>query len=160
MLVTGNDMRKQHACLAIRNLAVKSKAKRMIAVANGIDPLIHLLSTGTRRCQLDAVAALGNLATTSQNRTLIGNKNGIYPLVNLLKDEEYNDLRPKICSALKFLSHNMKNIKSIGNAGAIPILMTLLKNNDNRVQLKTKEDIVECLSNLVLICTKTLMWAP
>ena len=99
---------------------------------------------------MDAVAALGNLATTSQNRTLIGNKNGIYPLVNLLKDEEYNDLRPKICAALKFLSHNMKNIKSIGNAGAIPILMTLLKNNDNRVQLKTKEDIVECLSNLVL----------
>ena len=163
ILSTGSDMRKQHACLAIRNLAVKSKAKRMIAAAKGIEPLIKLLSTGTKRCQLDAVAALGNLSTTARNRALIGEFNGIQPLVNMLGDTQSKDTWPKICTALKHLSHNVRNIKHIGNTGAIPTLIKLLKSNDSNINLKTKEDVVECISNLAMdiycdVSVGTMLW--
>ena len=105
----GNDEQKETAARALGKLALDD-AKNSVAIreANGVPPLVTLLSKGTKGQKECAVRALRWLALDATNSVAIGQAGGIEPLVALVS-EGSKDQKEKAVDALRDLAKDTTN---------------------------------------------------
>ena len=148
----GDDATKTEAARALRNLASGVpdpwRANRVaIANAGGIAPLVELLRDGSAEAKAQAAEALAVLMFNVDNRALIAEAGGIPLLVELLRDGTvgakwsaafalgklaYDNAEGSgLAQELGTFVSNEANQDLIAEAGAIPLLVQLLRDDGN-----------------------------
>ncbi|KAL1819266.1 hypothetical protein ACET3Z_014135 [Daucus carota] len=120
------DMKTQeNAVTALLNLSINDDSKAAIVSADAIEPLIHVLESGTDEAKENSAATFFSLSVNKENRVMIGKSRVIQPLVDLLGN---GTLRGKTdaATALYNLSMFHKNMVKIVQAGAVKYLVELM----------------------------------
>ncbi|KAH9927469.1 vacuolar protein 8 [Epithele typhae] len=116
-LLGSHDTEVQRAAsAALGNLAVNTDNKLLIVKLGGLEPLIRQMLSPNVEVQCNAVGCVTNLATHDDNKTKIAKSGALVPLTRLAR------------------SKDLRNRQQLVNAGAIPVLVSLLNSPDTDVQ--------------------------
>ena len=126
------------AAAVLSHLSTLDDCIKGIAAANGIRPLVMMLTTGTPPAQAYAATVLANMARASRdNQKKITSEGGITPLVTLLSKENRIKAKAEAASALLCLSQGQPvTQKAVADAGAIKPLVALLNEEDDHARKK------------------------
>ncbi|CAN1245059.1 U-box domain-containing protein 3 [Linum grandiflorum] len=117
---------QEHAVTALLNLSIHEENKNMIAEAGAIEPLIHVLNSGSDTAKENSAATLFSLSVLEEYKSKIGRSGAVKALVNLLSS---GTLRGKkdAATALFNLSIFHENKARIVQAGAVKHLVELME---------------------------------
>ena len=121
------------AAAVLSHLSALEDCIKAITAANGIRPLVAMLTTGTPAAQAHAAAVLSDIARVSikYQRSIIS-EGGISPLVNLLSKENKSKAKAEAAGALLCLSAGQPATqKAVADAGGLKALVALLNEDDD-----------------------------
>ncbi|KAL0297493.1 UNVERIFIED_CONTAM: U-box domain-containing protein 4 [Sesamum radiatum] len=136
---------QENAVTALLNLSINDNNKSAIANADAIEPLIHVLETGSPEAKENSAATLFSLSVMDENKIKIGRSGAIKPLVDLLGNGTPRG-KKDAATALFNLSINHENKARIVQAGAVKYLVELMDPAFGMV-----DKAVAVLSNLATI---------
>ncbi|KAL0408007.1 UNVERIFIED_CONTAM: U-box domain-containing protein 4 [Sesamum radiatum] len=136
---------QENAVTALLNLSINDNNKAAIANADAIEPLIHVLETGSPEAKENSAATLFSLSVMDENKIKIGRSGAIKPLVDLLGNGTPRG-KKDAATALFNLSINHENKARIVQAGAVKYLVELMDPAFGMV-----DKAVAVLSNLATI---------
>ena len=126
------------AAAVLSHLSALDECIKGIAAANGIRPLVMMLSSGTPPAQAYAAAVISNMARAgARNQKQIISEGGINPLVALLSKENRAKTKAEAAGALLCLAAGSPPTqKAVTEAGAIKPLVALLIEEDDHARKK------------------------
>ncbi|KAL0329911.1 UNVERIFIED_CONTAM: U-box domain-containing protein 4 [Sesamum radiatum] len=136
---------QENAVTALLNLSINDNNKSAIANANAIEPLIHVLETGSPEAKENSAATLFSLSVIEEHKIKIGRSGAIKPLVDLLGNGTPRGKRDA-ATALFNLSMHHEHKPRIVQAGAVKYLVELMDPAFGMV-----DKAVAVLSNLATI---------
>ncbi|KAJ0392527.1 hypothetical protein P43SY_002494 [Pythium insidiosum] len=142
---------RMHAAQALGQLASDSMVELQLAIAqaDGIEPLVDLLRSGSTDECAAAVGALWNLSDCVAAKSRIARSIGDpAALVQQLGDSDASDEdRQRAASALTVLAHDDANDVAIGNAGGIEALVAVLRDGTAALKLLAAWALSELTDN-------------
>ncbi|XP_022865468.1 U-box domain-containing protein 4-like [Olea europaea var. sylvestris] len=145
LLLSTDSKVQENAVTALLNLSINDNNKNAIANADAIQPLIHVLETGSPEAKENSAATLFSLSVIEENKIKIGRSGAIKPLVDLLGNGTPRG-RKDAATALFNLSIFHENKARIVQAGAVKYLIELMDPATGMV-----DKAVAVLSNLATI---------
>jgi len=136
-----NDTPQERAACVLADLARSSESKIDIVQADGVKPLVSMLSSASSKAQTAASVALSHLACTGDNKATIAKSGGIDSLVAVLAGSNRDAKRPAT-SALCQLTNTSENKAEIVNAGGIPLVVQVM-NDDPQTQESAAQVLAE-----------------
>ncbi|CAL0334742.1 unnamed protein product [Lupinus luteus] len=130
---------------SLLNLSINDNNKAAIATAGAIEPLIHVLETGSPEAKENSAATLFSLSVIEENKITIGRSGAIRPLVDLLGNGTPRG-KKDAATALFNLSIFHENKSRIVQAGAVRHLVELMDQAAGMV-----DKAVAVLANLATI---------
>ena len=126
------------AAAVLSYLAALDECVKSITTANGVRPLVAMLTSGTQAAQAHAAAVIGYVARASaKNQKQIISEGGINPLVVLLSKENRAKTKAEAAGALLALSSgHPETQKMVADNGAIKPLVALLNEEDDYARIK------------------------
>ncbi|GLT36539.1 hypothetical protein SLA2020_109110 [Shorea laevis] len=137
---------QENAIAALLNLSKHSKSKDIIVENGGLDLIVHVLRKGIKiESRQNAAATLFYIASIQEFRILIGEHPGaLRGLVELVRNGNDRAKKNALIAIFGLLSHSGNHWRVLA-AGAVPLLLNLLKDSD-REDLMT--DSLAILSTL------------
>ncbi|KAJ9540790.1 hypothetical protein OSB04_027296 [Centaurea solstitialis] len=139
------ELSPENAVTALLNLSINDINKTAIANADAIEPLIHVLESGSNEAKENSAATLFSLSVIEDNKIRIGRSGAIGPLVDLLGNGAPRG-KKDAATALFNLSIFHENKSRIVQAGAVKYLVELMDPAGGMV-----DKAVAVLSNLATI---------
>lgn len=141
---------KVGALQILTDISLNVHAKRAIADMNGMRPLVGLLEAEDDRLQGLAALTIANCAKYPRNRRMVRFYGGIEKAVALLRAgvEDANEEVARCgATALWSCSKSSKNKQRILNAGAVPLLASLLRSDNIELLVPVVGVLEECASD-------------
>ncbi|CAL1539085.1 unnamed protein product [Lymnaea stagnalis] len=135
----------EFAALALSLMATEFTSKVAIQAANGMDPLISLLSSNDPDVQKNVIETIAQLVMDYKSRASVREHNGLQPILNLVKSE-YAIIQRLALLALDRLTQDSENRRALREIDAITKLLDILAQptlNDLHVM------VVMVLSNML-----------
>jgi len=132
------------AAAAISNVAVGDFVK-VIGKLGGIPPLIHLLSSSFKSCQINSCKALCRLTTLEENKKTVFDEDGLSPLIQLCASSNQEVILAAVmvmCNISTLEGHQIKIIEENG----LPTLKQLMSSDCSL----TRKSVTMVLCNLTL----------
>lgn len=149
LLSSTHELIQRQAAKALANLGVNVQNKCKIADRGGIPKLLNLARDASIPVKIESIAALANLAVNDANETEIVRLGGLVPIMASLREtgpvlnpirkkfaknvENLEELAAQCCRALRNLSVNPNNKKTILELGAITLLLPCMDSANERI---------------------------
>ncbi|KAF6147262.1 hypothetical protein GIB67_013083 [Kingdonia uniflora] len=142
-------LKKVEAASDVRRLAKEdSEARETMAMLGAIPPLIGMLDGDDPEFQIASLYALLNLGIgNDMNKGAIVTAGAIHKMLKLIESSNQSVLEAIVANFLA-LSALDSNKLIIGSSGAIPLLVRVLRNVDDRTSNQAKQDSLRAIYNL------------
>ncbi|KAE8691547.1 U-box domain-containing protein 40 [Hibiscus syriacus] len=118
---------KEHACGALFSLALDDNNKTAIGVLGALQPLMHMLKTGTERTRHDSALALYHLSLVQSNRSKLVKNGSVLVLLSMVKSGHMTD---QVFLILCNLTSGSDGRAAMLDSGAVECLTSLLRRNE------------------------------
>lgn len=132
-----------NAAAALFSLSSFDSNKNLIGQLGALKPLIDLLEVGNPSAMKDAASAIFSLCIVVENQARAMSEGAVKVIMQKVLD---NVLVDELITILALLSCHQEAIEEMAELGALPFLLTIIKESDNE---KTKEN---CISILYTMC--------
>ena len=128
LLASGSDDSQIVAASTLASLAASHAARQeSIAAAGAVVPLVSLLRMGSNKAQMQAASALASLSELQQLQAPIIKAGGVAPLVRLARVGTADAQFLSATAIANLCSENAQAQTAAANAGAVPILIGMLR---------------------------------
>ncbi|XP_052180544.1 U-box domain-containing protein 38-like [Diospyros lotus] len=145
VLKSGYSESQEHAAGAIFSLALEDDNKIPIGVLGALPPLVHALRLESKRTRLDSALALYHLTLVPNNRVKLVKLGAATALLALLRS---GGLMGPLMLVLCNLAACAEGRSALLDAGAVKILVGLLKKDSGLESESTRENCVATLYSL------------
>ncbi|XP_073039283.1 U-box domain-containing protein 9-like isoform X1 [Primulina eburnea] len=142
-LKSGTIETRSNAAAALFTLSALDSNKELIGKSGALKPLIDLLNEGCSLAMRDTASAIFNLCIIHENKLRAVRDGAVRAILEKIKSRTHVD---ELLSILAMLSTNQKAIEDMGELGAIPCLLSILRETSCG---RNKEN---CIAILHTIC--------
>ncbi|GLT86432.1 hypothetical protein SLE2022_045730 [Rubroshorea leprosula] len=138
---------QENAIAALLNLSKHSKSKDIIVENGGLDLIVHVLRKGIKiESRQNAAATLFYIASIQEFRILIGEHPGaLRGLLELVRNGNDRAKKNALIAIFGLLSHSGNHWRVLA-AGAVPLLLNLLKDSDREDHITDSLAILSTLA--------------
>lgn len=142
-LRSGNIETRRNAAAAIFTLSALDSNKSMIGELGALKPLIELLEYGNPLAMKDAASAIFSLCIILENKTRAVSEGAVRVIMQKISEHVLID---ELLATLALLCSHQKAIEEMGELGAVPCLLGILRENTSE---RNKEN---CIVILYTVC--------
>ncbi|XP_073143743.1 U-box domain-containing protein 9 [Henckelia pumila] len=142
-LRSGTIETKSNAAAALFTLSALDSNKELIGKSGALKPLINLLNEGYSLAMRDTASAIFNLCIIHENKLRAVRDGAVPAILKKIKSRMHVD---ELLSILAMLSSNQKAIEEMGELGAVPCLLSIIRET---TCARNKEN---CIAILYTIC--------
>ncbi|XP_059626253.1 U-box domain-containing protein 9-like isoform X2 [Cornus florida] len=142
-LQSGTVGTRSNAAAALFTLSALDSNKALIGKSGALKPLIDLLEEGHPQAMKDVASAIFNLCILHENKLRAVRDGAVRVIVNKIVNRIYVD---ELLAILAMLSSNQKVVEDLGEFGAIPCLLSIMRESSCA---RNKEN---CIAILHTVC--------
>ncbi|KAK9281637.1 hypothetical protein L1049_004540 [Liquidambar formosana] len=142
-LRSGTIQTRSNAAAALFTLSALDSNKTLIGESGALKPLIDLLEEGHPLALKDVASAIFNLCITHENKSRAVRDGAVRVLLKKIANRMHVD---ELLAILAMLSNNQKAIEEMGELGAVPCLLSIIRESSCS---RNKEN---CIAILHTIC--------
>ncbi|KAK7258588.1 hypothetical protein RIF29_24169 [Crotalaria pallida] len=142
-LESGTIQTRSNAAAAIFTLSAIDSNKHIIGKSGAIKHLLDLLDEGNQSAMKDAASAIFNLCLVHENKGRTVKEGGVQVILKKIMD---NVLVDELLAILALLSSHPKAVEEIGDLGAVPCLLGIIRESASE---RSKEN---CVAILHTVC--------
>ncbi|KZV25725.1 hypothetical protein F511_04786 [Dorcoceras hygrometricum] len=142
-LSSGTIETRSNAAAALFTLSALDSNKELIGKSGALKPLIDLLNEGCSIAMRDTASAIFSLCIIHENKLRAVRDGAVLAILKKIKSRMHVD---ELLSILAMLSNNRKAIEEMGELGAVPSLLSIIRETSCA---RNKEN---CIAILYTIC--------
>lgn len=131
LIISRYNIVQTNAAASLVNLSLEKPNKLKIVRSGFVPLLIDVLKSGSTEAQEHVVGALFSLAVEEENKMVIGVLGAVEPLLHVLRSSESERARQDAALALYHLSLIPNNRNRLVRAGAVPMLLSLIRSGQS-----------------------------
>ncbi|CAG7869843.1 U-box domain-containing protein 39 [Brassica rapa] len=131
LIVSRYNIVQTNAAASLVNLSLEKPNKLKIVRSGFVPLLIDVLKSGSTEAQEHVIGALFSLAVEEENKMVIGVLGAVEPLLHALRSSESERARQDAALALYHLSLIPNNRTRLVRAGAVPIMLSMLRSGES-----------------------------
>ncbi|CAL0328192.1 unnamed protein product [Lupinus luteus] len=143
-LRSGTTETRSNAAAALFTLSALDSNKELIGKSGALKPLIDLLEEGHPLAMKDVASAIFTLCVMQENKSRAVKDGAVRVIVRKIKDRLHID---ELLAILALLSSHRRAIQDIGDLGAVPSLLSIIRESSCE---RNKENCVAILQTLCL----------
>ncbi|KAI4354217.1 hypothetical protein L6164_003106 [Bauhinia variegata] len=142
-LRTGTIATRSNAAAALFTLSALDSNKELIGKSGALKPLIDLLEEGHALAMKDVASAIFSLCVLHENKARAVREGAVRVIMSKIKNRVHVD---ELLAILALLSSHQKAILEMGDLGAVPCLLSIIRESSCE---RNKEN---CIAILQTIC--------
>ncbi|CAN4093299.1 unnamed protein product [Withania somnifera] len=142
-LRSGTIETKSNAAAALFTLSALDSNKELIGKSGALKPLVELLDEGNSLAMKDVASALFSLCIIQDNKARAVRDGAMRAILKNIMNNVHID---ELLAILAMLSNNQKAVEEMGDLGAVPCLLNMLRET---LCVRSKEN---CIAILYTIC--------
>lgn len=131
LIVSRYNIVQTNAAASLVNLSLEKPNKLKIVRSGFVPLLVDVLKSGSTEAQEHVIGALFSLAVEEENKMVIGVLGAVEPLLHALRSSESERARQDAALALYHLSLIPNNRTRLVRAGAVPIMLSMLRSGES-----------------------------
>lgn len=143
-LRSGTIETRSNAAAAVFTLSALDSNKELIGKSEALKPLIDLLEEGHPLAMKDVASAIFTLCVMHENKARAVKNGAVRVIVRKIKDRIHVD---ELLAILALLSSHQKAVQDIGELGAVPSLLSIIRESSCE---RNKENCVAILQTICL----------
>ncbi|CAK9140887.1 unnamed protein product [Ilex paraguariensis] len=141
-LRSGTIETRSNAAAALFTLSALDSNKALIGKCGALKPLIDLLDEGHALAMKDVASAIFNLCIFHENKARAAKEGAVRVILEKIKNRIHVD---ELLAILAMLSTNQKSVEEMGELGAVPCLLSILRESSCS---RSKENCIAILYNI------------
>ncbi|KAL9235624.1 hypothetical protein vseg_010369 [Gypsophila vaccaria] len=142
-LTYGTPETRSNAAATLFTLSALDSNKTLIGKSGALKPLIDLLDEGHPLAVKDAASAIFNLCIMQENKARAVREGAVSVILTKIKDRVHVD---ELLAILAMLSTNQRAIEELGELGAIPTLLGIIRD------IPCARNRENCIATIYAIC--------